>query len=343
MMSQAPVYMGGDATNPPFMSVNKPPTILSEQPVSFFTGEDDYMFTRRVALWNGQNYVTVARADYTDIQTLEHGFINPWAEPVTFTGTDGMQFHPLIEESETLSAFTNEIARHGYFNFKSSETSTYDGLTLMTFQVRSQDMDNSTANPDNAIFNTGITGTANMTSVLRAPVLASKGHFLQVPDIMANVTATIINHAKNVITPDENRDDIFIGVEQMSGVSAAAKQRVQYNFHVVQDNLFNYTTNDFLIPLTFVQREAVITPTQIKDLLAALYSAKVAKTAGICVLVIVGVLLIILGVLLLINFKKTKRQEDLGIIPGGEATGGYDQDRLESLNRSDQKSPLTKY
>jgi hypothetical protein len=48
-MSMQPVYMGGDSTNPSFMSCNSPPTILNKQQVSFFSGDDDYMFTRRIA------------------------------------------------------------------------------------------------------------------------------------------------------------------------------------------------------------------------------------------------------------------------------------------------------
>lgn len=46
------------------MALNNPPTILKDQNVEFFTGEDDYMFTRRIASWNGQKYVTVKRGEY---------------------------------------------------------------------------------------------------------------------------------------------------------------------------------------------------------------------------------------------------------------------------------------
>jgi hypothetical protein len=132
-MSAAPVYMGGDATNPAFMTTNAPPTIMRTQNLSYFSGDDDYMSTRRIAKWNNDSFVTVLRKDYDDIATVSSQFINPWDTQINLDGTDGMQFHPLVEETETLSAFTNEISRHGYFDFKTSNTDDYDGLTLMTF------------------------------------------------------------------------------------------------------------------------------------------------------------------------------------------------------------------
>ncbi len=81
---------------------------------------------------------------------------------------------------------------------------------------------------------------------------------------MVNVTAPIYDHNNNLILPDEKNDDIFLGIEQTSGVNAQAKQRVQFNFIVYKDNLFNYTQNDYIVPLAFVQREAIITKDQIR-------------------------------------------------------------------------------
>jgi len=37
-----PIFMGGDKTNNPFLSLNMPPTRPQNNPISFFTGVDDY-------------------------------------------------------------------------------------------------------------------------------------------------------------------------------------------------------------------------------------------------------------------------------------------------------------
>lgn len=39
---------------------------------------------------------------------------------------------------------------------------------------------NKTANPDNARYDTRISGTANLRVPLQAPAIASKGHFYQI-------------------------------------------------------------------------------------------------------------------------------------------------------------------
>jgi hypothetical protein len=82
---------------------------------------------------------------------------------------------------------------------------------------------NATANPVNAKFNTFMNGTTNMYSSMQAPVLASKGHFYQLADGMENVTATILDHNNNVILPDPDRDDIYLGIESLSGVCVQAR------------------------------------------------------------------------------------------------------------------------
>ena len=124
-----------------------------------------------------------------------------------------------------------------------------------------------------------------------------------------------------MIHSDEDKDDIFLGIEQTSGVNAQAKQRVQFNFVVTKDDLFNYTQNDYLIPLAFIQREALITKDQIRQMLGDLYTAKTARTAGICVFIIIGVLLLLLGAFMLYKAKKQKRLEQLGIADSYVAPG----------------------
>ena len=50
-MQDIPVYLGGDKTTPPFMSLIADPTSPANNSVSFFTGTDDPIFIRSYALW----------------------------------------------------------------------------------------------------------------------------------------------------------------------------------------------------------------------------------------------------------------------------------------------------
>lgn len=60
---------------------------------------------------------------------------NPWTEQVLLAGTDGMQFHPLLEDEEILGAWVNDLSRTCYFNYRGSDTSTYPGLDMMKYYI----------------------------------------------------------------------------------------------------------------------------------------------------------------------------------------------------------------
>lgn len=49
--SQQPMWNGGDQTNPYFMSLNDSPTNPKDNPITFFTGTDDSLYTRTFAKW----------------------------------------------------------------------------------------------------------------------------------------------------------------------------------------------------------------------------------------------------------------------------------------------------
>jgi CD36 family len=134
-MSQTPVYNGGDQTNDPFMSINSSPTQPPNNTVAFFTGTDDYMFTRRVARWLNLEYISLQRMDYDSISTLSHRYVEPWMGRDNLEGTDGMTFHCDIQSDDHISAFVPDFARVAYFTFDKSDKDKYPGLELMKFQL----------------------------------------------------------------------------------------------------------------------------------------------------------------------------------------------------------------
>lgn len=66
-----------------------------------------------------------------------------------------------------------------------------------------------------------------------------------------------------MITPKIEVDETTMGIEQITGVNMVAKQRLQMSFQVKKDSLFNFLQTDYFItPLTFVQRDSVMTQDQ---------------------------------------------------------------------------------
>ena len=83
-----------------------------------------------------------------------------------------------------------------------------------------------TANSQNALFDIYVDGTTNLTSTLKAPAFASKGHFYQIsPEVMSSVPS-IVNRQNQTILPSASVDETYLGVERISGVTLSSRQRV---------------------------------------------------------------------------------------------------------------------
>jgi hypothetical protein len=89
----------------------------------------------------------------------------------------------------------------------------------MMFQMEMYEMLNKTANPYNEDFDVWVDGTTNLTSTLKAPAFASKGHFYLIsPDVLSSVPS-IVNMLNEPILPSASVDETYLGVEQLSGVT----------------------------------------------------------------------------------------------------------------------------
>lgn len=168
--------MGGDQTINPTLSLNMPPTHPQNNPISFFTGVDNYQLTRSMGFWLNNTNVRVAGKIYETTTTVVDDYFNPWATNVTIVGTDGMQFSPELSEDSKISVFVNDLSRTCNFTY-SSKNEDYKELETQMFMIAPDMMLNGTANPTNAAFDVLVDGTSNLTSTLRAPAFASKGHF----------------------------------------------------------------------------------------------------------------------------------------------------------------------
>lgn len=202
-----PIYMGGDQTISPFLSIDKTVTHPENNSISFFTGESSYELTRTMGLWLGEPSVRVQGLTQTSNNTVTYEPYNPWAVDVPIIGTDGAQFQPDLDSGDVLEAFVNDLSRPCAFSYVGENTSFYKSLTMLNYQLEASQMLNSTANPANAVYMINVDGTSNLTTTMRAPMFASKGHFYQISEEVASSVPTILNPDGSVVTPNSNNDE----------------------------------------------------------------------------------------------------------------------------------------
>lgn len=78
-------------------------------------------------------------------------------------------------------------------------------------------------NPGNAKYYTEIGGSSNMTTLLQAYSLATKGHYYQISEKAKDKIAVIVDKNNKPIEPIEKEDDTYLGIERISGVNMQAK------------------------------------------------------------------------------------------------------------------------
>ena len=258
-LSETPVYQGGDQTTPPKLALDNPPTHPKDNPVSFFTGEDNYRNTRRYASWLDSEEIKIQYNTYESISKVVPATRAPWKDPVQLDGTDGMQFQPSLTDDLVIGAFVQDMSRNCYFSY-SHDDDTYKHYTTKVYAIEKSLMYNMTGYEPNVNFETYIDGTSNMTSTLLAPAFVAKGHYYDLSPVVESSKCEIVDMNDQPIEASQEADDTYLGMEAMTGVCVIAAERIFYNFQVWNDRLFNLEDNDNgygkFIPLLFVRREA---------------------------------------------------------------------------------------
>lgn len=199
-LAELPPYLGGDQTADPFLSIEFSPTNPRNNSMAFLSGagdqDYDYLFTRLYSKWLGQTNVYIQGKDYETINKTVPILIQPWVEAIQINGTDGNQFHPDVLNDEILSCFVNNFAKAATFTYKESEYDTYpsdkhSAIEMMKFYLAEKEMQNQVTNPANKNFNTVYDGTINLSTVLRADSIGTKGHFYQLADELSKSVPTI--------------------------------------------------------------------------------------------------------------------------------------------------------
>ena len=115
-----------------------------------------------------------------------------------------------------------------YFNYTGTND-TYDNIETYMFSLDKNFMENETAVTSNANYNIKISGTTNMTSILRGQSFAAKGHYYQLSSAAADSKPQLFDSDMQEILPVEANDDTYIGVERYSGRTLLTLESVFYN------------------------------------------------------------------------------------------------------------------
>ena len=300
---------GGDPTISPWMSINDSPTNPINSTDCFFVGDDKHGLTRSYGLWLNNRYVRMQGPQIKGIREYETGLFNPWAEDVAVRGTDGGQFDPLRDKKDDVYLFISDIMMPVKFKHKSDEK--MNGMKVWKYEVDPNVLKNTTENEDNKKFFNGIHGTLNLTSVLGAPIFATKGHNL---DIGYNdkYLSSIKNQNGDEIKANRGGDDVYMIVEPWSGLSMSAAQRLMLNFMLENDTtLFENVKQDYLLPYTYVKREFNLNEAQTKESLGDLKFALNFKLGVRIVGYTLGSILILVGIGLLVWSYKIRKVEGL--------------------------------
>ena len=245
----------------------------------------------------------------TGLRTHETEMVNPWNGDVPIQGTDGGQFNPLLEQSNEVYLFVSDIMMPVKFNFNSEVK--VNGMNAWKYVGDESLKLNSTEYPSNTRFYQGIHGTLNLTSVLGAPIFATKGHYLDL-DYNKNMASNIYTKDKKPIIGDEGDDDIYMTAEPWTGLTLSGGQRLMLNFLLEKDDLFEYTQSSYLVPYTYVKREFTLNKGQIDE---SLGDVKFALGLILGVQIVgytLGSLLFIGGIFLIVWSWKIKKFEGLG-------------------------------
>lgn len=300
---------GGDPTIDPWISINDNPTNPINSTDCFFVGDDKSILTRQYGMWLNNRYLKMQGPQIKGTRSWETGLFNPWKENVPIRGTDGGQFKPLLEEHEDIWLFISDIMMPIRFIYEKDVK--VNGMTGWKYLTDPNILKTSEEHEENDKYYSGLHGTLNLTSVMGAPLFASKGRNLDIGS-SADLLSELYDKEGKLIEADRNNDDVFMIVEPWSGLSLSAAQRLAINFKLDKDYLFENTDSTYLLPYTYVKREFTLNKSQIDSSLGELKSGLSFKLATQITCYILGSLLLIAGIALFVWGCKVRKTEGLG-------------------------------
>ncbi len=274
-------------------------------PQSMYTGKGDVSKVRTYySVYNNQNIVQwIAEFDGNETRNITK---NPYNQDILISGTDGFTDKPDLNiEKDTFDVFVSILMRYGTAHGFKDSSKKYNGLNGYLFR-----MDNSLINK-NPIFNQNKwTGFLNFTSLMSAPVLISKRHYLDA-DKKIFEFIEYLSTDNETITPCRENDDIALYVEPYSGLSLSAWLRLQNSVELSNNLLFN--SSYAMLPIVSISRGGDISDETVESLLGPLKLGILFENiiSRVICFVIGGILLIVTFILTYKYCKQNKKEEVL--------------------------------
>jgi len=213
-MTQFPIFMGGDKTINPFLSVdNNPVTKPANAAITMMTGENNSAETRQVVSWLNSMSVSIQSQVYDSLYSVIPSYFNPWSTDVSVTGTDGLQVAPDIDEEGAIKIFSSDLSRPISFLYTSESESTFPGYETLLWEMDPADFSVAT----NSQYMVYVDGTTNLTTTFQAPVFASMGNFFGISEDAQVLQSMPLNSQGQPIIGDATKGASWYVTEELSG------------------------------------------------------------------------------------------------------------------------------
>ena len=217
---------------------------------------------------------------------------------MTLKGTDSLQFSTELSTDDTLFAFSPDLNRNLEFQYHSTNDS-YANLDTYMYYLNDACLSKSEAT---ANFDILIDGTSNLTTTLRAPAIAAKGHYYGLSALASSSKPDIVDSVGSAIQASSMNDNTYIGVEQLTGVSLISMERIFFNMVLKSDKLFTGfnpeipTDFGYFFPLAFRSREMVWSEGQVDETFGSQITLQKCKWIFLSLLIFSGILALALSV-----------------------------------------------
>lgn len=206
--------------------------------------------------------------------------------------------------------FAPDLNRNLYFTYQSTNDS-YANLDTYMYYLDSACLDNSTAN---ANFDIEVSGTSNLTTTLRAPAIAAKGHYYGLSELASSSKPEIVDSNGSAIVASADNDDSYLGVEQLTGVSLIYMERLFFNMVLYGDDLFKKFVPEipadygYFFPLAYRSREMVWSESQVEDTFGSLIRLQKCKWIFLSLLIFLGIVALVLSLLCCRKYRRIRQQ-----------------------------------
>ncbi|XP_060804308.1 xanthine dehydrogenase [Amyelois transitella] len=185
-----------------------------------------------------------------------------------YQGTDGTVFPPFLTENDRLQSFSGDLCR----SFKPwyQKKTSYQGIKTNRYVANIGDFANDPElqcfcdSPDTC----PPKGLMDLMKCMSAPMYASLPHFLDSdPELLKNIKG---------LNPDPNEHSIAIDFEPISGTPMVARQRVQFNMLLLQNEKLELckTMPNTIAPLFWIEEGLALNKTFVKMLKNQLFLPK---------------------------------------------------------------------